>query len=289
MKAKVPALRPNPVRATLREGGTSIGLMAFEFFTPGLPPVLAAAGAEFVILDMEHSGVSTDVIKAQIAACKGAALVPMVRVPGSHYHLIAPVLDAGAMGIMVPMVETAEQARRIAAWCRYRPEGVRGLGFSVGHDDYAGGDPVAKMEAANARTLVIALVETATGIDNVDAIAAVPGIDVVWLGHYDLTATMGITAQFEHPRFLAAVDKLSAACRRHGKAPGFLVDTAEAAADWHARGFRCLCYGTDVGLLRTALAQGIAAARSRIDKSTNDRRATPARKKPATKGRSRHA
>ena len=114
---------------------------------------------------------------------------------------------------MVPMIETAEQAENLAKWCRYRPEGVRGLGFGVGHDDYDRGDvDRRRWPAANERTLVIALIETATGIDNADAILAVPGIDVGWLGHYDLTNTMGITAEFDHPRFNAAVDALLAAC-----------------------------------------------------------------------------
>src|SRR3954453_5951631 len=107
-------MRPNPVRKKLLEGGTAYGVMAFEFFTPGLAPALAAAGAEFVLLDMEHSGAGIDVMKAQIAFARGAGIVPMVRVPGTHYHLIAPVLDAGAMGIMAPMVESVEQAQKLA-------------------------------------------------------------------------------------------------------------------------------------------------------------------------------
>ena len=102
-------MRPNPVRARLLAGGTAYGTMAFEFFTPGLMAILAEAGADFVLLDTEHSGVGIETIKMQIAASRGLGIVPMVRVPGSHYHLIAPVLDAGAMGIMVPMVETAAQ------------------------------------------------------------------------------------------------------------------------------------------------------------------------------------
>ncbi len=254
-------MRPNPVRDTLRAGGTAFGTMAFEFFTPGLPAVLARAGAEFVILDMEHSGVGIETVKAQIAASHGAGIVPMVRVPGCHHYLVAPVLDAGAMGIMVPMVETREQAESLAAWCRYRPEGVRGLAFNMAHDEYSGGDVVRKMAEANARTLTIALVETAIGIAAIDEIAAVPGIDVVWLGHYDLTNSLGITGQFEHPDFRAAVTSLVEACQRHGKAAGFLVTDTAAARSWRSRGFRCLGYGTDIALLQGALASGLAALR----------------------------
>jgi 2-keto-3-deoxy-L-rhamnonate aldolase RhmA len=257
-----PEMRPNPVRARLVGGGLSYGIMAFEFFTPGFCQIAANAGAEFVIFDMEHSGIGIDTIKAQIAFARGTGVAPFVRVPGLHYHLIAPILDAGAMGIMVPMVETREQAEKLAAWSRYRPEGVRGLGFGVGHDDYSRGDLVERMKQANARTLTIALIETAEGIRNVDAIVSVPGIDVGWLGHYDLTNSMGITAKFDAPAFRAAVDDLVAACRRHGKAPGFLAGSVPMAKEWREKGFRCLCYGTDVGLFQSAFAEGIAALRT---------------------------
>src|SRR5271166_1242912 len=114
------------------------------------------------------------------------------------------------MGIMAPMIETHDQAEKLANWCRYRPEGTRGVGFGVAHDDYAGGDVIEAMRLENQRTLVIALIETATGID------------VGWLGHYDLTNTMGMTAEFDRPEFHAAVETLLAACRRHGAAPGIL-------------------------------------------------------------------
>jgi 2-keto-3-deoxy-L-rhamnonate aldolase RhmA len=173
----------------------------------------------------------------------------MVRVPGCHYHLIAPVLDAGAMGIMVPMVETPAQAQQIASWCHYRPEGVRGVAFGMPHDDYGSGDVVQKLREAHERTLVIALIETALGIANAEAIMAVDGIDIGWLGHFDLTNSMGIPGQFEHPDFLAAVDRLIAACRAHAKPAGVLAGSVEAAEAWRTRGFRLFAYGTDISLL----------------------------------------
>lgn len=252
-------LRSNPVRRKLRDGGVAFGTMAFEFFTPGLPYVLAQAGAEFVIYDMEHSGVGIETMKTMIAASHGAGIVPLVRVPGAAYHLIAPIMDAGAFGVMVPMVRDAEMAREIVAACRYRPQGVRGLAFGLAHDGYSGGDNDRKMVEENDRTLVIALIETVPGIENVAEIMAVEGIDVGWLGHYDLTNAMGITGQFDHPDFLSAVLKLTDACARHGKAAGFLPHSPDMVGTWLDRGFRCLAYGTDVGLLKEALADGIGA------------------------------
>ncbi len=271
-------IRPNPVREKLRRGEAVFGPMVFEFFTPGLMAILGQAGADFVILDMEHSGAGPDTIKVQLAAARGSGVVPIVRVPGSAAHLMAPVLDAGAFGIMVPLVETREQAEAVAGWCRYRPLGRRGLGFSVAHDDYSGGTIPDKVAAANERTLVIALIESEIGIANVDAIVSVPGIDVGWLGQYDLTDSMGRAGDFEHPRVAAAVAALLGACERHGKAAGFLAATVPMALAWRDKGFRCLGYGADVGLFRDALAHGIAALRDH-ERNKHGTKASPRKRR----------
>ena len=117
-------MRRNNVREKLREGRVVYGIMAAEFFTPGFCQIASNAGAEFIIFDMEHGAVGIDLLKAQMAFARGVGVAPLVRVPGVAYHLIAPVLDAGAMGIMAPMVETREQAENLAQWCRYRPDRI---------------------------------------------------------------------------------------------------------------------------------------------------------------------
>lgn len=251
----------NPVRAALLRGETAWGVMAFEFFTPGLPFVLAAAGAEFVILDMEHSGVGIETIKAQIAFAKGAGIVPMVRVPGHAYHLVAPVLDAGAMGIMLPMTGTRAEAEALVSWCRYRPAGRRGLCFGVGHDDWRGGDAGAAIRAANETVLTIALIETAEGVANADEILSVPGLDLAWLGHYDLSDSLGVAGDFTHPRYRDAEERLMAAARAANKPLGWVAGDAASARKAAARGFRCLCIGHEAAILRTALSEAFTQAR----------------------------
>ena len=258
---EAPAMRLNPVRERLRAGGNAFGVMALEFFTPGLASVLAASGAEFVLLDMEHSGVGIDTIKAQIAYAHGAGIVPMVRVPACAYHLIAPVLDAGALGIMAPMIETREQAETLVAACRYRPEGRRGLGFRVSHDRYTGGAARPKMQAANEAILTIALIESSRGVENAEAILATPGLDLGWLGHYDLSDSLGCAEDFNNPRYLAAEQRLLAAAAATGMPLGWLVLTGDAAQQALRRGFRCVCIGHEVAVLRNALAQEFANAR----------------------------
>ena len=258
-------IRPNPLKARLAGGGSAYGTMVFEFFTPGLPAIAHAAGAEFLLLDMEHSGASVETVKAVFAGCRGLDIVPMARVPTLQYHFIARVLDAGAMAIMVPMVETAEQAAELVAATRYPPDGKRGAAFGVvAHDDYAGGAVPELIAQANARTMVIALVETAKGIANVDAIAAVDGVDVVWLGHYDLTNSIGIPGQFDHPKFHAAVDRLVKACGKHGKTPGFLAGNETWARDFRAKGYRMVGYGVDTLLMQGALADGLKLLRGTV-------------------------
>jgi 2-keto-3-deoxy-L-rhamnonate aldolase RhmA len=259
MSDEAPGMRANPVRERLRAGGNAFGVMAFEFFTPGLAPVLAAAGAEFVLLDMEHSGVAIDTIKAQIAYAHGAGIVPMVRVTACAYHLIAPVLDAGALGIMAPMIETREQAATLVAACRYRPEGRRGLAFGVAHDRYTAGAARPKMQAANESILTIALIESARGVENAEAILATPGLDLGWLGHYDLSDSLGCAEDFDDPRYLAAEQRLLAAAA--DKPLGWLVPSGEAARVALHRGFRCICIGHEVAMLRNALTQELAIAR----------------------------
>lgn len=254
-------MRSNPLKARLAKGGHAFGTMVFEFFTPGLAQLCKEAGAEFILYDMEHSAVSIETIKAQFAFCRGVGLVPMVRVPATQYDYISRALDAGAMGVMVPMVETREQAAFIVQSTRYPPVGRRGAAFGFAHDDFQGGAVTDKIRFAHDRTMVICLIETAKGIENADAIAATKGVDVCWLGHFDLSNFMGIPAAFTDKRFLKAVDTLLAVCEKHGKTPGFMASDDTWARDYMAKGFRMLAYGVDAHLLQAALRSGIDGMR----------------------------
>ena len=260
-------MRDNLVKQRLVRGETVLGSMVFEFFTPGTPQILRAAGADFAIFDMEHSGVGMETIKMLMAASRGIGLVPMVRVPATEYHFMARALDVGAMGLMVPMVETAEQAKAIVAATRYPPIGRRGAAFGVAHDHYEGGAVADKIEAVNERIFVMAQIETARGAEAVDAIAAVDGIDCVWLGHFDLTNFLGIPGEFQHPRYLEAVEAIVAAARRHGKVAGMMAADVTWARDYRARGYTAIAYGLDHLLLQGALAQGLRALRDELPSS----------------------
>jgi len=225
------------------------GAMVFEFFSPGISQVLKLAGCEYLIYDMEHAGFSIESLKVQVAHCRGTGVAPMVRVPRGEYHFLARALDVGAQGVMVPMVNSAEEARAIAEATHYPPKGGRGAAFAFAHDDYEPGDPAAKMKAADARNLIIAQIETERGLDAVEEIAAVDGIDCLWLGHFDLTNFLGIPGQFDNPVYISAVKRIVAAGRKHKKALGFMAADQAWAKQYKKLGFNMIATGTDHGIL----------------------------------------
>lgn len=242
----------NRFRQRLRDGEVVLGQMVLELFTSGIGPILAASGMEFVIFDMEHGRCDISQLAEMIASCRGSNIVPMARVPDISYAPLSRVLDIGARGVMVPRVESRAQAEEVVRQLKYAPFGQRGVALGIAHDLYqaSGAEFFAQ---ANEDTAVILLLETDEAFQHLDDIISTPGVDVAWMGHYDLTVSMGIPAQFEHPRFLAAMDALVASCRRYGVAPGFLPPSPEAAIHWIRKGFRAISLGSDIGVFLGAM------------------------------------
>jgi len=251
-------MKPNAIKHDVLAGKPVAGAMVFEFFSPGMSAILANAGCRFALYDMEHTGLGFETLKWLFASCRGLPIEPMVRVPRGEYTWLARALDLGARGVMIPMVESEEQARSIVQSCRYPPVGRRGAAFGFAQCDYLGGDVGEKVRRYNERTLVIAQIETERGLAQVDQIAAVEGIDVLWVGHFDLSNFMGIPGQFNDPRFDAAMRSVVAACRRHGKAAGFMATDAAWIERSREMGFTMIAGGTDTGLLEMALKNMVA-------------------------------
>jgi 2-keto-3-deoxy-L-rhamnonate aldolase RhmA len=237
----------NKVKEKLKKGEVAYGQMVLELFSAGVGPMLSAASMEFVLYDMEHGRCDISMVAQMIALSRTTDIVPMVRVPDLNAAPLSRVLDLGARGVMVPRVETRAQMEDIVALLKYAPEGRRGVAMGIAHDLYRAGGPSSFAEA-NADIMVIALLETAKAFENLDAIVSVPGLDVAWMGHYDLTVSMGIPAQFDHPRFLAAMDQLVETCKRHNVAPGFLPATPTDTIHWIKKGFRMISLGSDIGV-----------------------------------------
>ncbi len=248
-------MKPSAIKADVLAGQDVAGAMVFEFFSPGMSQILANAGCRFAIYDMEHTGLGYETLKWLFATCRGLPIEPMVRVPRGEYTWLARALDIGARGVMIPMVESAEQARQIVEACRYPGIGRRGAAFGFAQCDYQGGPVADKIRAAHERTLVIAQIETERGLADVEAIAAVDGIDVLWVGHFDLSNFMGIPGQFDHPDFIAAMRKVAEVARRHGKAAGFMATDTAWIDKAKALGYTMIAGGTDSGLLEAGYRQ----------------------------------
>jgi 2-keto-3-deoxy-L-rhamnonate aldolase RhmA len=251
------------LRSRLAAGERAYGTFVMEFLSAGLPQIARNAGADFLMYDFEHGALGFESLRMQVAACRGIGVTPLVRVPVGEYSYIARALDAGAGGVHVPMVETAEAAARIVACTRYPPAGIRGSCFGIAHDDYRSGDARQKADAANDTVLVSCTIETPRAIENVDAIAATPGVDVLWIGQGDLTLFMGIPGAYDSARYKDAVRRVIEACQRHGKTPGFLCFDQ----NWNQRtvelGFRLLAFSADIFLLQAALSAGITDLKRR--------------------------
>lgn len=238
-----------------------VGHFIVEFVTPGIGYMLKNAGCDFVLFDTEHSGFHNETIKSALRYFEAASVPVIVRVPSKEYHHIARALDMGAEGIMVPMVNDAAEARAILDCMKYVPDGKRGVALSVAHDHYAGGTVLDKLAAANARSTLFAQIETAAGVENADAIAATDGVDCLWVGHFDLSSSLGIPGQFDHPRFKDAIRTTYEACRKHGKAYGRLVPDVASGIDIFGQGFDFICYSGDVWTFQAALTAGVSGIR----------------------------
>ncbi|MBL7212976.1 MAG: 2-dehydro-3-deoxyglucarate aldolase [Desulfobacteraceae bacterium] len=214
--------------------------------------MMGTAGFDWTWIDCEHgSGDYSELIPQMQAASIGNA-PPVVRIAWNEAPRFKRVLDLGAVGIMVPWVSTVEEAVQAAAAMRYPPEGIRGVArfnraceFGKSFDDY--------FREANRNLLTVVQIETEEGVKNSPEIAAVDGVDVLFIGPLDLSLSLGIAQQFDHPEFVDAMDRVVAACRKNGKAAGILVPTLDYLENWIAKGFTFLVVGSDGGIIAGGL------------------------------------
>jgi 2-keto-3-deoxy-L-rhamnonate aldolase RhmA len=237
------------------------GHFIVEFATPGIGPILKSAGCDFVLFDLEHSGFGFETVKSAMRYFEAADLPAIVRVPSREYHHIARAMDMGAEGLMLPMVGSPKEVRHIIDSMKYHPVGKRGVALQVAHDRYRPGSVADKFIASNKRTTLFCQIETAEGVENADAMAAIDGVDCLWVGHFDLSVSLGIPGEFDSKIFTDAIARVAAATRKHGKALGRLVPTVEQGIEINKIGFDFICYSGDVWVLHNALAEAIGQLR----------------------------
>jgi len=252
-------MRINTVKQALKEGKAQFGCNTSMLRSPEVPRILAAAGLHWSYLDSEHGGFDLETLQDLIRAANEAGLCPIVRVADLQYPLVARALDCGAQGVLFPRVESAELLEKAISWTRFPPEGVRGYGLQPTHVGYEAVGMPDIIAHSNANTMVALQIETKTAIERIDELLSVPKIDAVMIGPADLSISLGVAGQFEHPTLVAAIEKIRDACIRHGIAPGIHMRSLKLVQYWRDHGMLFLSCNSEIGFMLEKATETVAA------------------------------
>ena len=231
------------------------GAMIFEFFSPGIPIILKNAGCQFIIFDMEHGGLSLEQFKTLAIISNSNGISPLIRIPEVNYNYVARALDLGADGIMAPMVNTYEEALNIVQSSKYPPNGVRGAGFGFAHDNYKNESPLSYINTANSNLINIIQIESKQALENVEEIAAIDGVDCLWVGHFDLTNFLGIPGQFGSDIYFNSIKRVVSAAKLNKKSLGIMVNNQDELKMYSDFGFNMIAVGTEMSILSRSISE----------------------------------
>ena len=252
----------NTVKDKLALGELVLGLSIRLVRTPDAAKIAKATGHDFLFIDMEHSSLSFETVVDMSVAALDTGIMPIVRVIGHDHWQSSRVLDCGAMGVVVPHVNNAAEAKGVVDACRYPPLGHRSMSAGFAHFDYQTIAPAEAARLHNENTLVVVMVETEEAIKNVDEIAATEGVDVVHIGTNDLLTEMGMPGQFDHPKVAEMFAQVIAACQRHGKFAGLGgVRDLDLCQRYLQLGFQFMTTNSDLAFLLSSASQRTAALR----------------------------
>jgi 2-keto-3-deoxy-L-rhamnonate aldolase RhmA len=241
------------LRDRIDAGQLVVCLALAQARTADIPMIAASSGFDAVYVDLEHTATSLETTALLCAGAVAAGITPLVRVPSHEPHHLTRVLDVGAMGVIVPHVETREEAERVAGACRFPPRGHRSVTGPNPSNRYQTMPPRQLLDAYDAQTIVAVMLETPAAVSRAAEIASVPGVDLVMLGPHDLTAEMGILGEFRDPVFLDATRSVARACREHDVIFGIAgIRDQELLIELVGLGLRFVSAGTDVGFMAEA-------------------------------------
>lgn len=237
------------LKQRLRGGEQVLGTMVTTFTSPDIAKILKNCGFDFFIVDCEHSSFTTREVANIIAEARGASIPALVRIPEMRREHALKFMEMGASGLLLPNTETAEQARMLVDCTKYAPMGHRGVSLSRPHTDFQKVNGPEYMQEANEQTLLMCQIESRIGVQNIEEIMAVDGIDVGFIGPNDMSQDFGILGQFTHPDIVAAFERVIAAAESHEKWSGVHFGSAEPLKPWLKRGMQINMWNSDIGLL----------------------------------------
>lgn len=251
-------IKNNPVKQLVAEGKPTFGTWITLAPHPRTVKLFAACGFDFVIVEMEHTDFNMETVASLVMLAREAGLVPFVRPPGTlKPHDLTRPLDAGAQGLLLPSVDTPEQMAAIVRATKYYPLGDRPMNLRGPHTDYQAGDPADVSAHVNQHTMLVAMMETRTGIDNLDAICKVDGLDAVFVGPDDLSQDLGVPGQLGHPKLAEAVETVFSVCKANGVAYGISCANLEMAEKRVAQGATWLPYQNDAAMVYNAASAAV--------------------------------
>ena len=242
-------MRPNRVKQMLREGKVALGTAQNCFPTVEVAKMTAASGLDWLFLDTEHGPFTSETVHDILQACLQTPVTPIVRVADFQYDLVARTLDSGAEGIMFPRTESPEQLAQAVSWVKFPPEGIRGFGLGPPHIGYKTASLDEIREHQNRESLVIAQIESVRGLEAIDEIVKVDGLDALLLGPADMSISLGVAGQWDHPKLWSAIDRVIEACNNAGRWPSIHVRNAEFAVKAIKQGMKLVSCGADSALL----------------------------------------
>ena len=250
----------NLARERLERGELSLGVGIRVIGGVEIAKAMKSVGFDWLFIDLEHGALSIETVSQMCVAALDIGISPLVRVPNGEYSLATRLLDNGAVGIVVPHVETAQEASRIADRLRYPPQGHRGVFSMMPQFEYK---PTADFTTSlNNSNLIAVMLESAAAIDNAEAIAAVPGIDVLLIGTNDLCIEMGVPGELGHAKIVDSYERMIAACRKHAKWPGMGgVYDEELMRRYIDMGARFILSGSDLGFLMDSASRRLSLLR----------------------------
>jgi 2-dehydro-3-deoxyglucarate aldolase len=226
--------------------------------SPELAEMISSCGYDWLFMDGEHGSLSTLDWQRMLQAVAGRSAA-IIRVATNSEREIKKILDIGADGIIAPQVNTADEARHVVACCKYPPQGIRGVGLARAQG--YGRSFADYMETANDSIAVIVQAEHIDAVNNIDQIVEVDGIDAVFIGPYDLSASMGLMGQVDHPQVVEAIDRVGRACQQRDISLGYFGTTAESVQGYVRKGYHLICAGTDAGFVSAGAEQTLKKLR----------------------------
>ena len=252
------------VKKRLQNEELVLGIMISEVRNPNIAFILAEAGYDYMIIDNEHGSYSSETVANLIAAARGAGISAIVRIPEIRRESIQKPLDAGANGLLIPQVHTVDQAEQVVYFSKYPPLGDRGVGLRRPHSKYAKVNAKDYLKQANADGFIAVQAESRQAVKNADRIAAVQGVDCIFVGPFDLSVSLGIPGEINHPSEIEAIKKVIKACRDNNKVAGILMFDQTLLQNWIKEGVRFATYSSDITLLADAAAKSVKELKALI-------------------------